>query len=47
MAGLGEYLLDVAAATGDEQYAESAATLAQTILWYSIDKPDGLALPGR
>jgi hypothetical protein len=47
MSGIGEFLLDMYRATGNSAYRSHARDLAETILWYGIEKRGGLAFPGR
>lgn len=47
LAGVGEFSLDLYHATGDEQYLERAHDQAETLLWFGIPMPEGLAFPGR
>ncbi len=47
LAGIGEFMLDMFLFTGDEAYRHHAFDIAETILWFKIDKPEGVAYPGR
>jgi len=47
LAGLGEYMLDMHLATGRDEYVTRAREIAETLLWYGIERPGGLAFPGR
>jgi lantibiotic modifying enzyme len=47
LSGIADYMLDMHRFTGDPAYFENAATIARTILWYAIDRSDGIAFPGR
>ncbi|MFK0022672.1 lanthionine synthetase C family protein [Streptomyces sp. NPDC090798] len=46
MAGIAEFLLDMYAATGEERYRDRAVDLAETILWFQLRRPRGVAWPG-
>jgi hypothetical protein len=47
LTGIGEFLLDLYLASGDADYYAKALDLAETILWFEIEKPEGIAFPGR
>jgi lantibiotic modifying enzyme len=47
LAGIGEFALDMFQFTGDESYRLKALDIADTILWFKINKPQGVAYPGR
>jgi lantibiotic modifying enzyme len=47
LAGIGELMLDLFRFTGDKAYRLKALDIADTILWFKIDRPDGVAYPGR
>jgi hypothetical protein len=47
LAGIGEYLLDLHRATGEDAWRERALDAAETVLWYRIEKPEGFAYPCR
>jgi lantibiotic modifying enzyme len=47
LAGIGEFMLDVYAATGRTQFYDSALQIAESVLRFGIDRPEGLAFPGR
>jgi hypothetical protein len=47
LASMGESLLDMYVATGEEAYLRSARQKASQILLYRMDTPAGLAFPGR
>lgn len=47
MSGIGEFLVDMYVATGEERYRDAALDLAATILWYGVEGDDGLRFPGR
>jgi rhamnogalacturonyl hydrolase YesR len=47
LASMGESLLDVYQVTGDEFYLEKARQKATQTLLYSIERPQGIAFPGR
>jgi len=46
LAGIGELMLDMFRFTGDEDYRHKAFDIADTILWFKIDRPEGVAYPG-
>lgn len=47
LTGIGEFMLDMFHLTGEEAYRHKAFDIADTILWFKIDKPEGVAYPGR
>jgi lantibiotic modifying enzyme len=47
LAGIGEFMLDMFYFTGEKVYRHNAFDVADTILWFKIDKPEGIAYPGR
>ncbi|MEU1232518.1 lanthionine synthetase C family protein [Streptomyces sp. NPDC005828] len=47
IAGIGEFMLDMYLFTGDDMYFDRALDLADTIMWFKIKKPHGIAWPGR
>jgi hypothetical protein len=47
LSGIGEFMLDMAQATGRTMYAERALAIADSVLWYALDRPGGTAFPGR
>lgn len=47
MAGIGEFMLDLFLATGQPQYLRRAHRIAESILCYRIERPEGIAFPGR
>ena len=47
LAGIGEFMLDMHQATGRAEYQDRALEIADTVLWYAIEKPEGMAFPGR
>jgi hypothetical protein len=47
LAGIAEFMLDMFHFTGDDAYRRKALDMADTILWFKIDKGDGVAWPGR
>ncbi len=48
LAGIGELMIDAYHYSKDEKYHHYANDIAQTILWFGIDKKDkGMAYPGR
>jgi len=46
LAGIGEFMLDMSHLTGDEAYGHKAFDIADTIPWFKINTPDGVAYPG-
>lgn len=47
LAGLGNTLLDAYAMVGISSYLSSAELIAETILQFRIERPDGIAFPGE
>ncbi len=47
LAGLGNLQLDVSDFTGDTRYISEAIRIAEGILRFQIEKPDGIAFPGE
>lgn len=47
LGGIAEFMLDMFEVGGQEHYREHARDMAETILWYRIEKPEGYAFPGR
>jgi lantibiotic modifying enzyme len=47
LTGIGELMLDLFSFTGDEAYRHNAFDIADTILWFKIEKPDGVTFPGQ
>ena len=47
MSGLGELMLDMHQATGEARYLATAYELAETILWYRLERNEGFAFPGE
>ncbi len=47
IAGIGEFMLDMFLLTGRQDYWQRAATMAETALWYAVERDGGLAFPGR
>ena len=47
LAGIGELMLDMLYFTKDETYRRNAFDIADTILWFKIEKPEGVAYPCR
>ena len=47
VAGLGELMVDLFQATGDEVYRQRALEMAESALCYRSEKEEGLAFPGR
>jgi tRNA A-37 threonylcarbamoyl transferase component Bud32 len=46
LSGLGGYDLDAYAFTGDARYLRAAERIADGIMLYAVERPDGLAFPG-
>ena len=46
LAGIGMFLLDGLQFTGDQRYLRAAESAADTILFYEMPRPNGLAFPG-
>jgi len=46
LAGIGELMVDMWSLTADEAYREYAFDIADTMLWFKIDRPEGVAYPG-
>jgi len=47
LSGIGEFMLDMHLLTGDEVHLERAHQIADTVLWYALERPEGTAFPGR
>lgn len=47
LAGIGELMIDMYQFTGSESYRNKAYDIADTISWFKIDRPQGIAYPGR
>lgn len=47
LSGIGEFMLDMFFLTGHVEYVERALDMAATVLWYAIERPTGIAFPGR
>lgn len=47
LSGMGNVLLDVWEFTGDPQYREAAWTVAEGVLLFRIDRPEGAGFPGE
>jgi hypothetical protein len=46
LAGIGEMLVDLYRLTGDETYKRKSYDLADSILRFAVERPEGLAMPG-
>lgn len=46
LAGIGEFMLDMFQITKNEYYLKKAYEIADSILLYKIEKPEGIAFPG-
>lgn len=47
MSGVGDFLIDLYIATGQEQYFQQALVLAESTLCFEVDTQGGKAFPGR
>lgn len=47
MSGIGEFMLDVHCATGDALYRRLVLEIAETVTWFRIERPSGVAFPSR
>lgn len=47
LSGIGELMLDIYLTTGDEVYLNRAYAVAETILNYAVERPQGIGFPGR
>lgn len=47
LSGIGEFMLDCHRATGRAVYLARARRIAETVLWYAVERPAGVAFPGR
>ena len=47
LSGIGEFMLDVFRVTGDETFLSNAFDIAETVTWFGIERPEGIAFPGR
>ena len=47
LSSIGEFMLDMYLATRDESYLSRAHDVADSILRYRIERPEGMAFPGR
>jgi lantibiotic modifying enzyme len=47
LSGVGQFMLDMYRVTGRHIYLDRARTMAETVLWYEIERPAGVAFPGR
>lgn len=47
LAGIGEFMLDMHRCTGDVAYRDQALDIAESIMWFRIERPNGAAWPGR
>lgn len=47
LAGIGELMLDAFLVTGDESHRRRAMDIAETISWFGLERPEGVAMPGR
>jgi lantibiotic modifying enzyme len=47
LAGIGELMLDLYRFTGEEGYRRDALDVAETVLWFKMERPEGIAYSGR
>ncbi len=47
LAGIGDFMIDMYLATDCTEYYERARDIADTILWYGVERPQGIGFPGR
>jgi lantibiotic modifying enzyme len=47
LAGIAEFMLDMFEATGEDVYRKRALDLAETILWFKVERNGEAAWPGR
>jgi lantibiotic modifying enzyme len=47
LAGIAEFMLDMHRFTGDDAYLDRAFDMAETILWFKLERAGGVAWPGR
>ncbi len=47
LAGIGEFMIDMARAASEEAYLADAREIAQSILLFGLKQPEGMAWPGR
>jgi serine/threonine protein kinase len=47
LSGIGEFMLDLFRASGQEVYLNRAYAIADSILMYAVERPQGVAFPGR
>jgi lantibiotic modifying enzyme len=47
LAGIAELMLDMYRFTGDDAYLDRAFDMAETILWFKLERARGVAWPGR
>ncbi len=47
LSGCGETVLDLYLATGEERYLRLAYEVAESILLYAVERPEGIIFPGR
>lgn len=47
LSGIGELMLDLFRCNGQEIYLNRAYAIADTILLYAVERPEGIAFPGR
>ncbi len=47
LAGIGEFMYDSFVYTKNESFLNKAFDIAETLLWFKIEKPSGIAYPGR
>ncbi|WP_426367971.1 lanthionine synthetase C family protein [Streptomyces sp. E-08] len=47
LAGIGEFMTDLHIHTGEPMYHDLALDMAETVMWFRINRPEGVAWPGR
>jgi lantibiotic modifying enzyme len=47
LAGIAEYMIDMYRFTDDNSYLDHALDMAETILWFKLERSTGIAWPGR
>jgi hypothetical protein len=47
LTGIGEFMLDMYIYTNDPSYLDKAFDIAETLLWFRMERPSGAAYPGR
>ncbi len=47
LAGIAEFMLDISYITGNQKFRQYALDMADTMLWFKIERESGIAFPGR